>query len=63
MWNWKTYKDADPVLCAWKEPYDPHWNFDKIISERLQSECETAAIIIICGMIIFHGEGRSLRPC
>ncbi|KAJ7830351.1 hypothetical protein B0H14DRAFT_3872687 [Mycena olivaceomarginata] len=53
VWNWKNDTDAPPVLCAWKEPTDPHWHFNQIISERLQSECEAAAIIVVRGIVIF----------
>ncbi|KAK7052750.1 hypothetical protein R3P38DRAFT_2861736 [Favolaschia claudopus] len=61
VWNWATH---DPTmkacLVAWKNANDWHWYFDEIISAMMKDQTEAAAIIIILGMIVFNGQGRTL---
>ncbi|KAF8180532.1 hypothetical protein K438DRAFT_1976719 [Mycena galopus ATCC 62051] len=61
VWHWDPYDPTlEPCLVAWKNRNNWHWYFDPVISQMLKSECEAAAIIVICGMVLFNGEGRTL---
>ncbi|KAJ7779743.1 hypothetical protein B0H16DRAFT_1710997 [Mycena metata] len=57
MWGW--YRKP-PVLGAWKNPGEWHWNYHEIVSSQIAHNTEVAAIILICGITIYEGMGTSL---
>ncbi|KAJ6534194.1 hypothetical protein B0H19DRAFT_1185497 [Mycena capillaripes] len=63
VWNYHTHNSLYPVLVAWRSPGDWHWHFHENVSELLRAETEVAAIIVICGIVVFNNMGSTLtRP-
>ncbi|KAJ7662589.1 hypothetical protein DFH06DRAFT_355638 [Mycena polygramma] len=55
VWNYATHDNRNPCLVAWKEATDPHWTLHEAIAELMHSEAQVAAIVVICGMVVFSG--------
>ncbi|KAJ6467879.1 hypothetical protein C8R45DRAFT_475350 [Mycena sanguinolenta] len=60
VWHWNSHDNSRRWLVAWKNRNNWHWFFDPLISQLMKSECEAAAILIICGTVVFNGLGRTL---
>ncbi|KAJ6612413.1 hypothetical protein B0H10DRAFT_2052387 [Mycena sp. CBHHK59/15] len=60
VWNWQTDKDHPAVCVAWRDPGDFHWYLHEAIAETIDGPGESAAIIIIAGIIAFNDQGRTL---